>query len=84
MRQWSHWRKWSLINIYQFDLSLNRYASRVKLITNDAQKNADNKEISKLKAVSHILYTTWLYLLILFFIQIIAKLKRGEEVDDEE
>lgn len=25
------------------------YASRVKLITNDAQKNADNKEIARLK-----------------------------------
>lgn len=30
----------------------DRYASRVKLITNDAQKNAENKEISKLKSVS--------------------------------
>lgn len=29
-----------------------RYASRVKLITNDAQKNAENKEIAKLKSVS--------------------------------
>ncbi|XP_052794090.1 early endosome antigen 1-like isoform X2 [Mya arenaria] len=27
------------------------YASRVKLITNDASKNADNKEIAKLKAI---------------------------------
>lgn len=27
------------------------YASRVKLITNDAQKNTDNKEISRLKAI---------------------------------
>ncbi|ELU03973.1 hypothetical protein CAPTEDRAFT_167295 [Capitella teleta] len=27
------------------------YASRVKLITNDAQKNADNKEISRLKGI---------------------------------
>ena len=25
------------------------YASRVKLITNDAQKNSDNKEIARLK-----------------------------------
>lgn len=34
-------------------LSLNaRYASRVKLITNDAQKNSDSKEIARLKAVS--------------------------------
>lgn len=41
------------------------YASRVKLITNDAQKNADNKEINKLKGI-------------------IAKLKRGENVDDAE
>ncbi len=29
-----------------------RYASRVKLITNDAQKNSENKEIARLKAVS--------------------------------
>ncbi len=28
-----------------------RYASRVKLITNDASKNADNKEISRLKGI---------------------------------
>ncbi|KAK3604681.1 hypothetical protein CHS0354_009292 [Potamilus streckersoni] len=41
------------------------YASRVKLITNDASKNADNKEIAKLKAI-------------------IAKLKQGEHVADEE
>ncbi|XP_069137700.1 uncharacterized protein [Argopecten irradians] len=41
------------------------YASRVKLITNDASKNADNKEIAKLK-------------------NIIAKMKKGEEVDDIE
>ncbi|KAK7116259.1 hypothetical protein V1264_001974 [Littorina saxatilis] len=41
------------------------YASRVKLITNDASKNADNKEIARLKAV-------------------IAKLKMGEKVDEEE
>ncbi len=27
------------------------YASRVKLITNDAQKNADSKEITRLKAI---------------------------------
>ena len=27
------------------------YASRVKLITNDAQKNADNKEITRLKGI---------------------------------
>ena len=31
---------------------LNRYASRVKLITNDASKNADNKEVARLKMVS--------------------------------
>ncbi len=31
-------------------ISLN-YASRVKLITNDAQKNADNKEIARLKDI---------------------------------
>jgi len=28
-----------------------RYASRVKLITNDASKNSDNKEIARLKGV---------------------------------
>ena len=28
------------------------YASRVKLITNDASKNSDNKEIARLKSVS--------------------------------
>ena len=27
------------------------YASRVKLITNDASKNADNKEIARLKSI---------------------------------
>ena len=27
------------------------YAARVKLITNDASKNADNKEIARLKAI---------------------------------
>ncbi|XP_041465181.1 myosin-10-like [Lytechinus variegatus] len=41
------------------------YASRVKLITNDASKNADNKEIARLKDV-------------------IAKLKKGETVDEED
>ena len=35
----------SLIDLY-------RYASRVKLITNDAQKNSENKEIARLKGVS--------------------------------
>ena len=29
------------------------YASRVKLITNDASKNAENKEIVRLKGVSN-------------------------------
>lgn len=29
-----------------------RYASRVKLITNDASKNAENKEINRLKNAS--------------------------------
>ena len=33
-------------------LYLHSYASRVKLITNDAQKNSENKEINRLKAVS--------------------------------
>ncbi|KAM7449659.1 hypothetical protein ABFA07_002571 [Porites harrisoni] len=41
------------------------YASRVKLITNDAQKNSENKEIARLKGI-------------------IAKLKKGEAVDDAE
>lgn len=41
------------------------YASRVKLITNDAQKNSENKEIARLKGI-------------------IAKLKKGETVDDAE
>ncbi|XP_030832352.1 calmodulin-binding carboxy-terminal kinesin isoform X2 [Strongylocentrotus purpuratus] len=41
------------------------YASRVKLITNDASKNSDNKEIARLKDV-------------------IAKLKKGETLDEEE
>ena len=40
------------------------YASRVKLITNNATKNADSKEVAKLK-------------------QIIAKLKNGEQVDED-
>ena len=34
---------------------IHRYASRVKLITNDASKNADNKEIARLKGVSSFL-----------------------------
>lgn len=33
-------------------LGFLRYAARVKLITNDASKNADNKEIIRLKNVS--------------------------------
>lgn len=41
------------------------YASRVKLITNDAQKNSENKEITRLKGI-------------------IAKLKKGETVEDAE
>ncbi|XP_065179475.1 uncharacterized protein LOC135809954 [Sycon ciliatum] len=41
------------------------YASRVKLITNDASKNADNKEIARLKSV-------------------ISKLKKGEDVEEED
>ncbi|XP_052100281.1 putative protein tag-278 isoform X1 [Mytilus californianus] len=41
------------------------YASRVKLITNQASKNSDNKEIARLKSI-------------------IAKLKAGEAVDDED
>jgi hypothetical protein len=41
------------------------YASRVKLITNDAQKNSENKEIARLK-------------------QLIAKLKSGEAVIEED
>ena len=32
-------------------LRFGRYASRVKLITNDASKNADNKEIARLKGI---------------------------------
>ena len=34
-----------------FQTFFSRYASRVKLITNDASKNADNKEISRLKSL---------------------------------
>lgn len=41
------------------------YASRVKLITNQASKNSDNKEIARLKSI-------------------IAKLKAGEKVEEEE
>uniref|UniRef100_A0A7M5X8X7 Kinesin motor domain-containing protein n=1 Tax=Clytia hemisphaerica TaxID=252671 RepID=A0A7M5X8X7_9CNID len=41
------------------------YASRVKLITNDASKNSDNKEIARLKGI-------------------IAKMKKGESVDDDD
>ncbi|XP_062575778.1 myosin-11-like isoform X1 [Saccostrea cucullata] len=41
------------------------YASRVKLITNDASKNAENKEINRLK-------------------NIIAKLKKGETVNEDD
>lgn len=79
-----------------FSFFIYRYASRVKLITNDAQKNADNKEINRLKGVSldwcHTLArlysvlarfpSIYSYLLLLF--QIIAKLKKGETVDDAE
>ena len=39
------------ITLYQ-PFSFLRYASRVKLITNDASKNSDNKEIARLKGVS--------------------------------
>ena len=31
---------------------ISRYASRVKLITNDASKNAESKEVARLKGVS--------------------------------
>ena len=41
------------------------YAARVKLITNDASKNAENKEIARLKGI-------------------ITKLKRGEELAEDE
>ena len=41
------------------------YAARVKLITNDASKNAENKEIARLKGI-------------------IAKLKKGEELAENE
>lgn len=41
------------------------YAARVKLITNDASKNSDNKEIARLKGI-------------------IAKLQKGETVDENE
>ncbi len=36
---------------YNFEETVTslRYAERVKLITNDAQKNADSKEVAKLK-----------------------------------
>ncbi|XP_013381307.1 nuclear mitotic apparatus protein 1 [Lingula anatina] len=50
-------------NVDETVISLT-YASRVKLITNSASKNADNKEINRLK-------------------QVIAKLKAGEEVDED-
>ena len=36
---------------------VSRYASRVKLITNDASKNAENKEIVRLKGVRDPLQT---------------------------
>ena len=93
-----------------------RYASRVKLITNDAQKNSENKEIARLKGVSISMYMVVsnrpllpvpierflisnLFRIVsfcfqpvplvnkkrfLFFFQIIAKLKKGEAVDDAE
>ena len=58
-----HWpRAWNrlvLLLTYVL-LYLYRYASRVKLITNDAQKNSENKEINRLKAVS-----SWLSLALL-------------------
>lgn len=41
------------------------YASRVKLITNDASKNAESKEVARLRSM-------------------VAKLKAGEAVDDDE
>lgn len=94
-----------------------RYASRVKLITNDAQKNSENKEIARLKGVSISVYMVVsnrpllpvpierflisnLFRIVsycfqpvplvnksvffFFFFQIIAKLKKGEAVDDTE
>ena len=41
------------------------YASRVKLITNNANKNQDSEEVARLKGI-------------------IAKLKKGEAIDDED
>ena len=42
-----------------------RYASRVKLITNQASKNSDNKEIARLKSVSiFILFRIKIYTII--------------------
>ena len=68
-----------------------RYASRVKLITNDAQKNADNKEISRLKNVraaqlsSHCTMYRVPYSLVLLScsFQIILQLKNGGKIEEE-
>ena len=67
-----------------------RYASRVKLITNDAQKNSENREIARLKQVHNDciphLQSLKLTARSRFASQVIAKLKSGEAVveDDEE
>ena len=45
------WREKEVIIFFMKNM-FARYASRVKLITNDASKNSDNKEIARLKAVS--------------------------------
>jgi serine/threonine-protein kinase RIO1 len=64
-----------------------RYASRVKLITNDAQKNSENKEIARLKQVrsthTNPPHTTNIKNSTLVF-QLIAKLKSGEAVIEED
>ena len=44
---------YSITNIRHLSHIVHSYASRVKLITNDASKNADNKEIARLKSVSY-------------------------------
>ena len=48
------YKRWVFLEIKGVELFqtlFSRYASRVKLITNDASKNADNKEISRLKSL---------------------------------
>ncbi len=68
-----------------------RYATRVKAITNNAQRNVDSKEISQLREVRTWSKSTFFighhtfisYLLSFFTSQVILKLKSGQPVEED-